>query len=100
MANKDYSDVPHYGLIRDNETIEIDSVFQFKGGFQELNLFLNACMARNCTVHFLNEDLTAEPGGNRLTLNLYATVASDPELAERYLIYLLKLNRGEIKPLD
>lgn len=97
---KDYSDVPHFSLIRENETIEIDSIFQFKGGLPELTPFLNACTAMNCTVKFLNEGLIAEPGQGRLMLNLYVAIASDPEIAERYMIYLMKLGRGEIRPLD
>lgn len=97
---KDYSDVPHFNLIRENETIEIDSIFQFKGGFPELNSFLNACTALNCTVKFLNENLTAEPGSGRLIMNMYAAIASEPEIAERYMIYLMKLGRGEIRPLE
>ena len=97
---KDYSDAPHFNLIRENETIEIDSVFQFTGGFEELNLFINACGAANCTVKFLNENITAEPGASRLILNIYASIAGDPRMAEQYMVYLMKLGRGEIRPLD
>lgn len=100
MNHKDDSDIPHFSLIRKNETIEIDSVFQFKGGLAELTPFLNACAARNCTVKFLNERITVAPGDNRMTVNIYSTVAGDPKLAEDYMIYLIKLNRGEIRPLD
>ena len=100
MAGKDYSNIPHSGLIRDNETIEIDSVFQFKGGLPELDPFLNACNARNCTVRFLNENITVAPGESRMVVNIYASVASDPKLAEHFMVYLMKQNRGEIRPLD
>ena len=100
MARKDYSDVSHYNLIRKDETIEIDSIFQFKGGFTEITEFLNACTAMNCTVKFLNEDITAAPGCNRLVLNVYAAIAEDPKIAEQYILYLMKLNRGQIAPLD
>lgn len=97
---KDYSDVPHFNLIRENETIEIDSVFQFKGGYPEMHSFLNACQDLNCTVHFDNEDLTVSPGENRLMVNTYAAMAVDPRMMENYMIYLMKLGRGEIRPLE
>ena len=100
MARKDYSNVPHFSLIRKDETIEIDSIFQFKGGFTEITEFLNACTAMNCTVKFLNEGITATPGCNRIMFNVYATIAEDPKIAEHYMTYLLKLNRGQITPLE
>lgn len=91
--------IPHENLIVQDSTIEIDSIFQFTGGFPELNQFLNACATKNCTVFFANEHLTAAPGCDRLILNIYASIAADPRIAESYITYLMKLGRGEIHPI-
>ena len=99
MARNNNSSAPHSELIRKGETIEIDSVFQFRNGFEELNSFLNACSVANCTVKFLNENITAVPGESRMLLTIYATIAADPKIAEDYMLYLMKLNRGEIRQL-
>ena len=86
-------DVPHYDLIKENETIELFSVFDFTGGAEELFPFLYACRELNCTVVFKNEGITHKPDndediGQQLILSVYASIAAEPKIANDYIRYL------------
>lgn len=85
--------VPHYELIKENETIELFSVFDFTGGAEELFPFLYACRELNCTVVFENEGITHKPDDDnkmeqQLILSIYATIAAEPKIANDYIRYL------------
>ncbi len=95
MINR-YDDVPHANIIRDNETIHIDSIFMFTGGAVELFSFLCVCKHRNCTVVFDNEDITVPPKHDTLSsaiLTLYISLRENPKPAEDYLRYLTNYDK-------
>lgn len=86
-------DLPHFDLMRENETIEMFSVFDFTGGAEELFPFLYGCKHLNCTVVFKNEDITVRPSGDEtsyqnLLLSFYAMIAKEPKIANDYIRYL------------
>ena len=94
-----YKNVPHFDLIRENETIVIPSIFQFKGGCTELFSFGMACKEFNCTVRFDNENLTMKPDGSgtpSILLSFYGIIAEDSRIATDYMEYLIKVAKGEM----
>lgn len=92
-----FSDVPHYEVIRENGTVQIPSVFMFKGGCDELFPFLAACESLNCTVIFENEKIKVTPKGDNafqnVTLSFYAFIAEQPKMVNDYLRYLQNIEK-------
>ena len=101
-----YKEVPHFDLIKEDDTISISSIFMFKDN-QELYPFLAACEAYNCTVCFDNENLTVPPNADTVTrvkLIAYASVVSCREIGDAYVRYLGNLAKmqwvdGEHEPI-
>ena len=86
-----YKDVPHFENIVEKGTLNIPSVFVFKGGCMELFPFLAACREFNCTVFFENENITVLPENDNfdnMVLSIYAAIAQNPKIAEDYIRYL------------
>lgn len=94
IDEKRLSELPHYDLIKENQTIELRSIFDFKGGSEELFPFLFGCEKKNCTVIFKNEDITVKPEDDEdksiqsIKLSLYAFIAKDPKIVKEYVRYL------------
>lgn len=89
-------DVPHKELIRENETITLFSIFDFKGGAEELFPFLLGCKNANCDVVFENEGITVYADREKndiaqdLMLSLYALIAKEPKVVTDYMNYMAK----------
>lgn len=95
-----FKDVPHFDLVRENETVVLPSIFDFKNGFEEIFPFLHACEEYNCTVVFENEDLIVKPKGNaysNLTISLYAMLIENPKPFDDYIRYIYKRDRENNK---
>ena len=64
--------------------------------------FLYTCKKMNCTVYFVNEDISVEPDSDEMLdmrLAIYVSLAVDPKMAEDYARYVFKyMGRGERKP--
>lgn len=95
IRDENLKDVPHFNLIVENEIINIPSVFMFKNGCKELFPFLYACKEYNCTVYFVNENLTVTPYEEvyqNMLLTIYAHIAEYPKIANDYIRYLSKID--------
>lgn len=91
-----YKDVPHFDLIKENETIILPSIFDFKGGCSEIFSFLAGCKAYNCTVVFENEDITVPPETDipvTMKLSIYAMLAENSKPFDDYIRYIYKKNK-------
>lgn len=92
MSKTEYKGIPHSELVKENETITLFSVFDFKGGVGELFPFLYVCRELNCTVVFENEGIKVSPDDRgsmqNIQLSIYATIASEPKIANDYIKYL------------
>lgn len=101
-----YKDVPHFNLLKENETIMIPSIFMFEGN-EELYPFLAACEAYNCTVFFENEKLiiqSTEDWRNKFELFCYTVVMNCRKIGDDYTRYLGNLAKmkwvdGEHEPI-
>lgn len=85
-----YKDVPHFDLIRENESVVVPSIFMFES-HDELYPFLAACEAFNCTVFFENEKLIIPPKADvetKIKLFCYAAVMNCREIGDAYVRYL------------
>lgn len=93
---ENYKDTPHFDLVKENETVVLPSVFDFKGGFSEIYPFLHVCEVYNCTVIFENEDIIMEPKGdiaNKVKLSVYAMLIENPKPFDDYIRYIYKKNK-------
>ena len=94
LSEKQIKELPHHELIEENKTIILRSVFDFKGGNEELFPFLLGCEQKNCTVVFKNEDITVCPkermgdGGQNMLLSFYMLLGQNTKIATDYLRYL------------
>jgi hypothetical protein len=101
IDEKHLSELPHYDLIRENQTVELRSIFDFKGGNEELFPFLYGCQKKNCTVVFKNENITVKPKNDEnktaqsIQLSLYALIAKEPKIVEEYIRYLMLCKKQE-----
>lgn len=80
--------------------LEIDSIFEIPCGHIGVSNLLQKCREKNCTVHFLNENLKIGPndeqnGSLRATLAAYEMVSVYPKAAEDYFKYLCALAHKE-----
>lgn len=85
MSKVAFKDIPRRGLIKENETITLFSIFDFKGGAGELFPFLYMCRELNCTVVFENEGIKVVPDDRDIMQNtqlvIYATIAMEKPLS-------------------
>jgi hypothetical protein len=92
MSKTAFKDIPRGGLIKENETITLFSIFDFKGGVGELFPFLYMCRELNCTVVFENEGIKVIPDDRDIMqntqLSIYATIAMEPKIVNDYIKYL------------
>lgn len=89
-----FRNVPHWESIVDNGEIKIASIFQFKGGCEELFPFLLECKEHECSVEFENEGIVVDKNGESnigdVGLSIYATLANDPKICVDYIQFLGK----------
>lgn len=95
-----FSNLQYHNLIKEDQTIELRSIFDFKGGSEELFPFLYGCEKKNCTVIFKNESIVVKPKDENkalqsIQLSLYALIAKEPKIVEEYVRYLMLCKKQE-----
>ena len=81
-------------IIVKNGSIDIESIFLMTDGYPQINSFLHACQAQNCTVRFQNECITIRPGDladttTRAVLSTYGMLIVYPKAARDFVNYAL-----------
>lgn len=77
-------DIPAHGQI------ELESILMFKGGSREYVPFLNKCAVEDCTVYFVNERITVEPGDDVWSIKTEHIKRDWRKAADDYVRYITK----------
>lgn len=79
-----------------NGEINIQSIFQMKDGYIEIQALLRDAAKENCTVYFENEDWRVAPGdvdsiATRAAINAYSSIITYPKAARDYCNYIFSI---------
>ena len=90
--------IPHGELIVPHGHLVLRSLYQFDD-CAEVYAFLHGCKRADCSVCFLNENISVDNSGNMsvpdFVISVYMSLKENPKLVESYLRFLVKAGSKE-----